>query len=168
MTASTPQPAPLIRLNKFVQAPPQRVYDAWLDPEQLKQWWMPDANAACSEAQIDAQVGGDFRITLGSGEQAHIAVGQYLELDPPRKIVMSWSWEMNPAMAADSLITIELLETDNPYDPETPGTEIIFTHEKLNTAVERSEHTSGWWNTLRALGYYVRGVDVQQAMYGKD
>ena len=48
-----------------------------------------------------------------------------------------------------------------------PATEIVLTHEGLNTPVERSEHTGGWWGCLKALGYFVRGIDPREAMYGQ-
>lgn len=167
MTASTPQPEALIRLNKFVQATPQRVYDAWLDPERLTQWWMPGEKHCCSLAEIDARVGGRYRIVMGEGDEAPTASGEYLELEPGRKIVMTWAWAHAEGAAADTQITIELFETDNPYEEGTKGTEIVFTHERLGTAVERSEHISGWWNILRALGFHVRGVDPREALYGQ-
>lgn len=159
-------PAAFVRLNKLVQAPAQKVYDAWLDPAQIKRWWMPGEKAVCTNAQVDARVGGSYRIAMG--EMA--GVGTFVELDPPHRIVMTWNWEGGPPMAVNSQITIELFEIDNPHasddNPIPRATEIVFTHDRLATAIERSEHTGGWWSVLQALGYHVRGVEPRGAMYG--
>jgi uncharacterized protein YndB with AHSA1/START domain len=179
-TPAAPQPAPMIRLNKLVQAPAQRVYDAWLDPAQMKRWWLPDTSAAACDVQIDPRVGGAFRINMGTAEKPFVAVGKYTVMDPPRRLAFTWSWEQTPGFADDSLVTIEFYEIDNPRHPphgEDQGdgtshsspraTEIVFTHERLNTALSRSDHTGGWWSALVALGYHVRGIDPREAMKAK-
>ena len=172
MTRSVSSPPQSIRLHKLVQAPIQRVYDAWLDPTQLTEWWRPDPNGGVSEVQIDARVGGTYRINMGSREKPFIATGQYTVLDRPHRLAFTWSYEQMPGVAQDSLVTIELYEVDNPHHAETPesspkATEIVFTHERLTTPAARSDHNGGWWNLLVSLGYFVRGVNPRDAMQKK-
>ena len=94
------------------------------------------------------------------------ALAEFLELVPDRRIVYRWTWEDMPDFGGNSRVTIELFEAPNPYE-DAPATEIILTHEGLDTAQERSDHTGGWWTTLRAIGYFVRGLDPREAMYGQ-
>ena len=168
MTASPSQPAAMIRLHKHVQATPARVFEALTDPEQYAHWFAPDPHVKCGPVTIELRVGGTFRFEMVSPDgNTHIGGGTFTEIIENRKISYTWSWENNPEFGADSHVTWELFEADNHLNPGSPATEIVLTHDKLNTAGERSEHTSGWWQSLRALGYYVRGVDPREAMYGK-
>ena len=158
--------APKIRLNKLVQAAPQMVYDTWLDAAQYPKWFAPGPEAQCLEVAIDPTVGGAMRVVMQTPNGTVTGVGTFKELVPGKRIVQTWGWEEMPEMAAGSILTLDLFETDNPHG-EGPATEIVLTHEGLNTPVERSEHTGGWWGCLKALGYFVRGVDPREAMYGQ-
>lgn len=168
MTASPSQPSAMIRLNKHVQATPARVFEAITTPDQYPQWFAPDPNLTCGEIVIELKVGGRFRVEMVRPDgHVHAGVGEFTEIIENKKISYTWSWEDNPEFGADSHVTWELFEADNHLNPGTPATEVVLTHDKLHTAGERSEHTSGWWLSLRGLGFYVRGVDPREAMYGK-
>lgn len=165
MTDHTTQPEPSLRLNKLVQASPQKVYDTWLDASLYPKWFAPDPGTRCTSATIDARVGGKYRIEIDTPQRLFVGFGEYIELVPGKRLVFTWSWEGEPGFGENSRITIELFEAENPHG-DGPATEIVFTHAGLNTAAERSEHTGGWWGCLRALGFFVRGVDPVEAMYG--
>lgn len=79
----------------------------------------------------------------------HVGSGKFTQVIENQKISYTWSWQDMPDFGANSLVTFELFDAENPYDKDQPATEIVLTHEKLNTAAERSEHTGGWWNCLR-------------------
>ncbi|MEM1097591.1 MAG: SRPBCC domain-containing protein [Planctomycetota bacterium] len=153
-----------IRLHKLVRASRERVFEAWTTPEQMCEWFAPEPDIVCKDVSIEPKVGGAFRFTMQSPNATHTGGGTITAFDRPTKLAYTWSWEGMPDFGADSLVTIELFEAQNPYDPEQPATEVVLTHAKLNSAAERSEHTGGWWGTLRALGFYVRGVDPREAM----
>lgn len=157
-----------VRLTKLVRAPRKRVFEALTTADQFPHWFAPDPKVACGPILIEPWVGGKFRFEMNSADgKPHIGVGQFTEVVEHEKISYTWSWETNPDFGANSQVTFELFEAENPYDPDQPATEIVLTHEKLNTAAERSEHTGGWWQCLRALGYHVRGLDARQEMFGK-
>jgi uncharacterized protein YndB with AHSA1/START domain len=161
------QPLPSIRLHKLVRASKPRVYEALTRAEEFPRWFAPGPNEHCGEVIVEPWVGGRFRFEMAGGDgQTHIGVGTFTEVVENEKLSYTWTWENNPDFGGDSQVTFELLDAENPYD-DGPATEVILTHDKLPSAAERSEHTGGWWNTLRALGYHVRGVDPRQAMYGQ-
>jgi uncharacterized protein YndB with AHSA1/START domain len=159
-------PADSVRLNKLVQASPQQVYDTWLDAASYAKWFAPEPSVRCEEVSIDATVGGEMRVVMQSDNGTHTGIGTFTELVPGKRIAYTWGWAEHPEMGAGSTVTMDFLEADNPYG-DGPATEIVLTHEGLNTPVERSEHTGGWWGCLKALGYFVRGVDPREAMYGQ-
>ncbi len=156
-----------VRLHKLVQASPQQVYDTWLDATTYPKWFAPDPNSRCTSVSIDARVGGHLRIKMQSPNHGTITgTATFTQLVPGRRIAYTWGWEELPEMGAGSIVTIEFFEAENPYG-DGPATEIILTHEGLKTVMERSEHTGGWWGCLKAIGYFVRGVDPIAVMYGQ-
>ena len=56
-TAATPPAALHVHMTRFLRAPRERVFAAWTDPAQMKQWKGP-VNFTCVEAESDLRVGG--------------------------------------------------------------------------------------------------------------
>lgn len=166
MPELTAKPDSSIRLHKLVQASRQQVYDTWLNAELYPKWFAPDPRSQCTEVAIDATVGGEMRLVMQSPSGTITGVGRFTELVPARRIVYTWFWEEMPEFGGNSTVTIDLYDTENPHGGG-PAAEVVLTHEGLTDANERSEHTGGWWTTLRAIGFFVRGVDPREAMYGQ-
>lgn len=157
-----------IRLNNLVRAPRKRVFAALTTAEEFPHWFAPGPNEKCVNVVIEPHVGGTFRFEMNDAKgDTQVGAGQFTEVIQDRKISYTWTWETMPDFGGNSLVTFELFDAENPYDKDQPATEIVLTHEKLNTAAERSEHTGGWWQCLRALGYHVRGLDAHHEMFGK-
>ena len=93
-----------------IAAPPDRVFQALVDPLQVVQWWGQAGIYRCTKFESDLRVGGTWRSigVDGSGRQFEIA-GEYLEVDPPRLLSSTWlatwtgdvktrvRWELEPA-----------------------------------------------------------------------
>lgn len=45
------------------RASPERIFDAFTDPEQLVRWWWPEG-FTCPAAEVDLRVGGTYRIAM--------------------------------------------------------------------------------------------------------
>ncbi len=82
-------------VRRTLMATPQRVFEAFTDPEQLKQWWWPSGFTAPA-AEVDLRVGGAYRIAMRWPEFipeeshfSHYMGGEYYEVDPPHRLVMS-------------------------------------------------------------------------------
>ena len=88
-------PTKQLVLERTIKAVPDRVFDAFTDPEQLKSWWWPNG-FSCPAAEVDLRVGGTYRLAMewpGSipSEQqfSHHMGGEYYEIDRPNRLVMS-------------------------------------------------------------------------------
>ncbi|HXN09057.1 MAG TPA: SRPBCC domain-containing protein [Candidatus Acidoferrales bacterium] len=66
------EPIKEIVFERTYDASPETVWQAWTDPEMLKQWWGPD-NVTIPECDLDLRVGGKFYIVMEAGE----AMGPY-------------------------------------------------------------------------------------------
>ena len=103
----------VVRLQRTIPAPPERVYRAWLEPELLRRWLAP-GDLEVTRVEVDERVGGRYRIWHGSAEGD---VGGFecelLELVPGRRIVFRWGFagpERDAGPVYDSLLTITLEE----------------------------------------------------------
>ena len=82
-------------VRRTLRATPERVFEAFTDPEQLKRWWWPSGFTAPT-AEVDLRVGGAYRIAMRWPESipeeshfSHYMGGEYYEIDPPHRLVMS-------------------------------------------------------------------------------
>ena len=69
-----------LRIERTIRAPRDRVYNAWVDPEEMKKWSAPPG-MTIPEGSQDLRVGGKFRaVMLEPNGTQHIAVGEYREV----------------------------------------------------------------------------------------
>src|SRR5438105_8281988 len=127
-----------LEIKRVIKAPRDRVYAAWTDPAQLKQWWGPES-VRTRNFTADARVGGKYRWDLFNQEGEEMTVyGEYRELVPGRKIVFSWQWDDDEAWKnVSSVVTVELSDRDG-------GTELRLTHEQLPSVEAADSHKSVW------------------------
>jgi uncharacterized protein YndB with AHSA1/START domain len=134
-----------LEIKRLIKAPRDRVYAAWTDPAQLKQWFGPES-VETQELIADACVGGKFRWDLTNAEGEKMTCrGEYRELQPGKKIVFTWRWDDDEAWENHtSIVTVELFDRDG-------GTELRLTHEPLPSEESRKGHTRGWNSALDKL-----------------
>jgi len=134
-----------LEIKRFINAPRARVYAAWTDPEQLKQWWGPEG-VQTRKFEADPRVGGKYRWDLLNQEGEEMSVfGEYRELIPGKKIVFTWKWDDDEAWEnKSSTVTIELSDRDG-------GTEIKLTHVQLPSEESRNRHNEGWGSVIDRL-----------------
>src|ERR1700719_2247880 len=66
-----------LRLTRRLDAPPQRVFDAWLDPPLAARWLFATASRPIAHVEIDARVGRRFRFVDRDHGDAIEYVGEY-------------------------------------------------------------------------------------------
>ncbi len=138
-------PEAALEITRHIKAPPTRVYAAWTDPAQLKQWFAP-AEVITDGFAADVRIGGKYRwdLTNSDGEKMS-AFGEYRELQPGKKIVFTWQWDDDEAWENQvSVVTITLNE-------RAGGTDLVFRHEQLPSEASRDRHTRGWNSILDEL-----------------
>ena len=134
-----------LEISRVIEAPRDRVYAAWTDPAQLKQWFGPE-NVQTRELVADAREGGTFRWDIINSEGEEMTMrGEFRELQPDKKIVFTWQWEDDEDWENHiSIVTVELYDRDG-------GTELRLTHEQLPNEESRDGHTRGWESALDKL-----------------
>jgi uncharacterized protein YndB with AHSA1/START domain len=134
-----------LTIKRVIKAPRDRVYAAWTDPAQLRQWFGPD-NVRTRELVADIRIGGKYRWDIISPEEEQMAVsGEYLELVPGKKVVFTWQWEDDENWENRvSVVTVELSDRGE-------NTELTLTHEKLPNEQSRDNHNEGWTKVINRL-----------------
>jgi uncharacterized protein YndB with AHSA1/START domain len=133
---------PEVRVTRRFDATPERVFDAWLDPALASRFLFGTPTGRMVRAEIDPHVGGRFTFTDRRDGEDIDHVGEYLEIDRPRRLVFSFSV---PAFSAEP--TVVRLE----ITPLGDGCELVLTHEGvLPDYVEQTK--GGWGMILDGLG----------------
>jgi uncharacterized protein YndB with AHSA1/START domain len=117
-----------IEITQRIEASPDVVFAYLTDSHRFGKWMGVGA-------ELDARPGGRFRIDV---DGVHIAIGEYQEIDPPRRLVMSWGWEGHATVPPGST-TVEITLT-----PERGATVLRLRHLGLPDEGERRQHTEGW------------------------
>jgi uncharacterized protein YndB with AHSA1/START domain len=88
-------PTKQLVIERTLKASPERVFDAFTDPDQLKQWWWPNG-FSCPAAEVDLRIGGTYKIGMewpdfipAEAQFSHYLGGEYYEIDRPHRLVMS-------------------------------------------------------------------------------
>jgi uncharacterized protein YndB with AHSA1/START domain len=125
-------------LRRTYPAPRERVFAAWTNPEIAARFLGP-GDVKATDIHMDVKVGGTFSITMqGPGNEPFIARGTYLEVNAPKRLVMTWRWvEDDPADEHETLLSLDFNERNG-------ETEFVLTHEKLASVESRERHEEGW------------------------
>lgn len=124
---------------------PERVFDVWLNPEMMRKWFFT-LEGTNKVAQNDPQVGGTWEIIDHREGKDYRAIGEYLEIDLPNKLV--FTFKMPQFSESEDTITVELKELQQ-------GCEMTFS-QNINVP-----HEENWTEAdiEKALGEYHDGSE---------
>lgn len=123
----------------------ERVFDAWLNPEMMRKWFFT-LEGTNKITKNNPQVGGTWEIVDHRGGQDYRAIGEYLEIDAPKKIV--FTFKMPEMSELQDTITVELKELEQ-------GCEMTFT-QVIHVAQEENWTES---DVEKALGDSYEGTE---------
>lgn len=98
-------------LERIIDAPPEKLFRAWTDPELMKQWFVPRP-WTLSKVETDVRAGGASLVVMRNPEGEEFPNrGVYLEVIPNRKIVFTdayvRAWEPSPKPFMTVTVTFE-------------------------------------------------------------
>jgi uncharacterized protein YndB with AHSA1/START domain len=140
----------------FIAAPPERVFQAITDPTQTPQWWGQQGMYRITAYKGDVRVGGKWSsVGMGADGKSFRVDGEYLEIDPPRRLVYTWissymgpqtttvHWELEPR-------EVHAFEHRGPGKVGS-GTLVRLRHQGFRGAPQAAlGHSQGW---VRVLGW---------------
>ena len=130
-----------LRIERTIRAPRDRVYNAWVDPEEMKKWSAPE-HMTIPEGSQDLRVGGKFHaVMLEKDGTKHVVLGQYREVTPPARLVYTHSWIRDNGASnettPETIVTVEFFE-------EKDATRVVLTQTGFTNAGARDGHVGGW------------------------
>ncbi|MDA8586244.1 SRPBCC domain-containing protein [Rhodobacteraceae bacterium] len=131
-----------LQTSRVINAPRDRLFDAWLDPKMLATFMTPMPGMPASDVTADARVGGRFLIVMHAGDQDLPHEGTYTTIDRPNRLVFTWESPMSPN--DDSTVTIDFEEVSG-------GTKVTLNHVRFPNEESRDNHKGGWAHILQCL-----------------
>lgn len=133
-----------VRLTRRLPDDPQSVFRAFTDADALRQWWGP-RDFRIETIDFPARVGATYRVTLAAPDGSHWAhEGTFVEVEPPRRLVYTWSWTEGPMSDAETLVELT-------FDAVPGGTLVTVVHSGFTRDVECDAHATGWTDTFERV-----------------
>jgi uncharacterized protein YndB with AHSA1/START domain len=112
--------AGVVKAEIEIAATPERVFHSLTDPSELAAWWGSDDMYRTFDWKVDLRPGGKWSALARGVDGTDMTVdGEYIEVDPPRRLVHTWrpSWD-------DYLVTTVRYD----LEPLATGTRLTVTH----------------------------------------
>lgn len=130
------------RVSQHIEAAPERVFDAWLEPEVLGQW-MFGPNVRDEEIlhlEVNPKVGGVFSFLVRRGEAEIDHIGEYMEIDRPGRLVFSWGVRQEEGTEF-SRVEVEVV-------PVEGGSELRIAHRMASKWADFVEQGRASWQRM--------------------
>lgn len=141
MTTTDVRPDLSLSVDRVIAAAPEKVFNAWLNPEMLAKFMRPGPDMGAPDVTTDAKEGGGFEIIMKAGDQDLPHRGTYKKIDPHSQIIFTWESAFSPA---ESEVTLDIR-------PEGDGSHIRLTHVTFYDEEKRNNHEGGWTQILATL-----------------
>lgn len=135
--------ADVLEVTVHIAASPETVFPYFTDPNRYVLWMG-------ERAVLEPVPGGPYRVRMRNGIEA---AGEFVEIDPPKRIVFTWGWTEDQSVPPGSTQVVITLEE------EDGGTRVVLRHHGLPTDDQRDHHRAGWQMYLDRLGIRVAGGD---------
>jgi uncharacterized protein YndB with AHSA1/START domain len=141
-------PTGTVRLHRVLRAKPERVYRAFLDADAMAKW-LPPYGFTCKVHQLDAKVGGGFRMSFTnfSTGNGHSFGGEYRDLVEFETIRYTDKFD-DPGLPGEMVTTVHL-------KPVTGGTDLSIVQEGVPEAIPVEMCYLGWQESLAQLAKLV-------------
>lgn len=139
-------------IDRLFKVPVERVFDAWILPEELKKWFGP-VEEELIDLEADVKVGGHLIFEFVSSEHPRNAIeGQYLDIVPNQRLVFSWSHVVERhdgtiERSPESRVTLT-------FAAQGSSTQMRLVHENVSPGGQETVD-AGWTATLGRLGDYL-------------
>ncbi len=140
-----------IAIARHIEAPPEQVFDAWLDQGSVGRWLFATPGGVMKRVSTEPHVGGGFVISEDREGQVAEHVGTYLEIDRPRRLAFEFAADPNEKPVRVTVVFV----------PEAGATDVTLTQEVPAKWVEFAERGREGWTAI--LAGLARVVETAQS-----
>ena len=135
----------VLLVERTIPAPPEQVFDAWVNPETLVQWWGPEG-MDIPHHRLDVREGGAWETTMRNSEGGEvICSGVYRVIDRPNRLVFTWAWKQDDGLRGhETEITVT-------FTPDGDGTKMVLDQRSFAEVKSRDGHGMGWNSSFNCL-----------------
>jgi uncharacterized protein YndB with AHSA1/START domain/uncharacterized protein YciI len=128
-----------------IAVPPERVFRALTDSQEVVLWWGSRETYQVTQWEGDLRPGGQWRSTGVSADGQPFSVsGEFLEVDPPRRLVQTWKADWDEGATTTVRYQLEAIPG---------GTRVTLLHDGFGERAASCErHANGWERVLGWLG----------------
>ena len=130
-----------IRAHVEIAASPERVFQA-LASKEVCNWWVRPGVFNTTEWSGDVRVGGRWRTAGKVRGEPYAIEGEFLEIDPPRKLVMTWHRVGTPEPPTTVTYMIDKLDG---------GARLTLRHTGLTSPEACVSMSAGWKTSFDKL-----------------
>jgi uncharacterized protein YndB with AHSA1/START domain len=134
-----------LTVTRVINAPCEKVFRAWTEPQQLAQWFSPQ-EVELRDFKADVKNGGAFRIHYVGKKGEFIASGNYREIIPNQRLKFSWTW--GHYGMPDSVVTVD-------FEDLGKTTRLTLRHEGLPDQEDVDQHTHGWTSMVEKFSQLI-------------
>jgi uncharacterized protein YndB with AHSA1/START domain len=140
-----------LRIERVVGARVEDVFDAFVTPERLAEWWGPEG-VTIPEYSMDVRQGGKWRtvMQLPDGTRPEVS-GVYRAIEKNRRLVFTWAWKQEDGSRGhETEVTVT-------FEPAGENTRLTLVQSIFAETVHRDRHGEGWNSSLNSLEAYLAG-----------
>ena len=131
-------------IKRHFRAPPDRVFAAFVEKSLMQAWYGPE-NMTVPHCEVDARVGGKYRVEMHAPSGAvHVLTGEFKEIRPPDRLVYTWGWLNGAGRGPETIVTLTFTGRDG-------GTDLVLEQSGFVNEDARERHDHGWRTSLNAL-----------------
>jgi uncharacterized protein YndB with AHSA1/START domain len=130
-----------VHVTHYFMAPPERVFDAFLDPEMISKWMFGPTlrDEEVLHVALDDRIGGSFSFVVRRQEEEIDHVGSYIEIDRPWSLVFTWAIGHETTDSDRVMVNISPLKT---------GSELRLIHSLNPQFVDYARRIEDAWTKM--------------------
>lgn len=140
---------PVARVQRIMPAPPEAVFDQWLDPEALAEWMCPRP-VHCVSVDLEPRVGGSMRLDVDDLGKLVLITGRFLVIDRPHRLRFTWSASDWPDPTMVSVVTVA-------FEPVGDGQTLMSIEHSALPPDFFDDYQDGWARTCDQFAVVLAG-----------